>query len=72
VLLLQVIWGIPMATLFVWKIHAAGTLTILNALWIILVSSVGALIVALLFWFTTTRPRLRVGVPPTVDEERRR
>jgi hypothetical protein len=59
VVFLEVLWGVPMATFFIWKNYTDGALTIRWALWCILVSAAGALIVASLFWFTMTRPLLR-------------
>ena len=59
VVLLELFWGMPMAALFMWMNYTDGALTMRWALWCILVSAVGALIVASLFWLTIRRRLVR-------------
>jgi hypothetical protein len=49
----QLIWGIPM---FVFSIYDHATLTPSRILWNLFVASMGALFVAVLGWFTISKP----------------
>ena len=59
VVFLEIFWGVPMAAFFMWRNYADGALTLGWALWCMLVSAVGALVVAALFWIFMGRPLLR-------------
>jgi hypothetical protein len=65
VVFLEVFWGVPMASFFIWKNYTDGALTMRWALWCIFVSAIGALFVAFLFWFTMGRRLLQrqLGAP---------
>jgi len=57
--LFQVCWGIPMALLFIGLNYHQGTLTPSWALWCVVVSSVGATILAILIWYTVSKSLIR-------------
>ena len=59
VVFLEICWGLPLATFFIWRNYIDGALTLRWTLWCLLVSAIAALGIAVLFWLTMGRPLLR-------------
>jgi hypothetical protein len=58
VVFFQVFLAAPSVLLFSWLAYVRGTFTIKWCLWLLLVSSVSAVVTAMLFWTTTGRHRI--------------
>ena len=58
---LQVVYAMPLFLLFAYLNYVRGELTLSWVLWMLLVSSASGLVVAVLFWYTTTLPRMKRG-----------
>ena len=58
---LQAVYAVPLFLLFAYLNYYRGELTLRWALWMLLVSSASGLVVAVLFWYTTTLPRMKKG-----------
>ena len=54
--LFQVLWGVPMAALGLRLNFVEGSLTLSWAIWCVFISSIGALVVGALTWYTAFKP----------------
>jgi hypothetical protein len=59
VVMFAVMFSLPICATFLDLNYRDGTLSVAWALWIVSVSSLSGILVALLFWYTVSRPLLK-------------